>query len=63
MSIEFQINTVTIRNEDIEENYPFIFSAFQQCLPTTNKNRRRTKKKRIRVSTLIDPILNSINEN
>lgn len=60
MSIEFQLNTVTIKNEDIEENYPFIFSALNNYLPTHKPKRRISRKKRTRASALIDNILESI---
>ncbi len=61
MIIEFQFNSVTIQHGDMKENYPLIFSALQPYLPVQKPvKRRRPRKKRARVASLIDSIIDDI---
>lgn len=61
MTIEFQFNSIIIQTGDMQENYPLMFSTFQQYLPT-QKSLRRKKPKRNRetVASLIDALIDSI---
>ena len=62
MRVELKLNQVIIQPQEME-HYPNLLSSLQSYLPVPKtKKRRRTKKKRIQVSTLIDPILDSIKE-
>ena len=61
MVIELQFRSVTIQAGEIEENYPFIFSAFQPYLPVQKSpKRRRPRKKRETVAHLIDALIENI---
>jgi hypothetical protein len=63
MEIEIQFNSVTIQPVEVEENYPNLLSSLQSYLPIhKTKKRRRTRKKRTRVSSLIEPILEGLQE-
>jgi len=63
MEIELQFNSVTIQAGEIKDTHPFMFSAIQPYLPTPKSpSRRRAKKRRETVASLIDPIIDSIDE-
>ena len=61
MAIELEFNSVSIQPAEMQENYPLIFSALQQYLPIHNApQRRRPRRKRETVASLIDPIIENI---
>ena len=62
MTVEFQFNSVTIQAGEIEETYPLMFSALQPYLPVQKPIRRRKpRKKRQTVASLIDAVIENIN--
>jgi len=61
MTIEIQFNSVLVQTADIQENYPDIFSDAQLYLPAQKICRRRkTRKKRETVASLIDALLEKL---
>ncbi len=61
MVIELQFNSVIIQPADMQENYPFIWSALQPYLPAQKSpKRRRPKRKRETVANLIDALIEDI---
>ena len=60
MSIEFEFNTITIQQQEIEEMYPNLTSKIQLYLQTQKTPKKRKYRKRKTVSHLIDEILDSI---
>ena len=61
MAIELQFRTVVVEQGELEEIYPFMFSALQNYLPIQKPpKQRRRRKKRESVADLIDPIIDSI---
>ena len=60
MTIEIQFRSVLIQPAEMQ-NYPGMFSAFQQYLPAKKSHRRRRpRKKRETVGHLIDALKDSI---
>ena len=60
MSIEFEFNTITIQQQEIEEMYPNLTSKIQLYLQTQKTPKKRKYRKRKTISHLIDEILDSI---
>ena len=63
MKVEFQLNQVIVKPQEIGENCPNLISCLQSYLPTPKtKKRRTTRRKKKIVSSLIDPIIDSLEE-
>ena len=63
MKIELQVNSVTIRPADLQENYPFLIPALQSYLPSHNTYKKRISKKDNKSATyLLDQIIDGINK-
>ena len=61
MEIELQFISVIVRAGEIEETYPLMFSALQPYFPVRKSpKRKRARKKRVTVASLIDPIIENI---
>ena len=61
MVIELQFNSVIIQPDDMQENYPHMFSALKPYLPVQKSpKRRRPRKKRQTVAHLIDALVENI---
>lgn len=62
MKIELVLNTVTIKPEYIQENYPSLMSAIKSHLTKNKFPKRRIyrKKKKKKVSEIIDEIAKDI---
>ena len=64
MSIEFKIQSVILRPEDIQEKFPDLIPSINYFLQNQNKPKKRRKKKRWKetVAVLIDDILADLNK-
>ena len=63
MEIEFKFQTVLTHSEDIEKQFPGLIDAIQSQISQQKKpckKRRRPRKKKIKIATLIDEIIKSI---
>lgn len=60
MKIELQLNTMTIRPADVQEIYPGLVSAIQSHLTNHVFPKRRTYRKKKKVSQVIDGIIEGI---
>ena len=60
MSIEFEFNTITIQQQDIEEIYPNLISKIQSYLQTQKHHKRRKRRRKKTADILIDEIIDSI---
>ena len=60
MSIEFKIQSVVLRTEDIQEQYPNLVSMINSYLPSQNISKKRKYRKRKTAAVLIDEILADI---
>lgn len=58
--IEFKIQSVVLRTEDIQEQYPNLVSMIHSYLPTQNTPKKRKYRKRKTVAVLIDQIIADI---
>ena len=62
MSIELEFNSVVIQEKDLQEIYPNLISQIQSFLPLQQTpKRRKRRRKKIKVSSLIDEIIADIN--
>lgn len=58
MTIEIEFNSVIIQSADMQQKHPLMFSALQQYLSDQKTpKRRKPRKKRETVASLIEPIL------
>jgi hypothetical protein len=63
VQIEFEINTVTLRPEEIQKYFPFLLSDMQSYFPVQQSgNKRKHRKNSKTVSTMIDSIIDSLND-
>ena len=63
MTIKYIFNSVTLQNEDIQEQFPGLISAIQSYLPVKKiPKKRKPRKKKVYMSDLIKPIIDSIEE-
>ena len=63
MTIKYIFNSVTLQNEDIQEQFPGLISAIQSYLPAQKTpKKRKPRKKKVYMSDLIKPIIDSIEE-
>ena len=61
MTIEIQFRSVTIQPAEMQENHPEIFSVLQPYLPVRKSSKRRKpRKKRQTVASLIDTLIEDI---
>ena len=62
MEIEFKFQTVLTHSKDIEKQFPGLIDAIQSQISQQKKPRkkRRPRKKKIKIATLIDEIIKSI---
>ncbi len=61
MSIEFKIQSVVLRTEDIQEKYPDLIPSLNYFLQSqSTPKKRRPRKKKITVAYLIDEIIDDI---
>ena len=62
MSIEFKIQSVVLRSEDIQEKYPDLIPSLNYFLQNQNiTKKRKPRKKKKTVAYLIDEIIDSLN--
>ena len=57
MTIKFKIQSVILRSEDIQEQYPNLISSINYFLQSQNKPKKRKYRKRKTVGSLIDEII------
>ena len=61
MKIEFQLQTIRIEPEDVEENFSNLFSVVRSYRPNHKSPKRRRPRRKYRTaSILIDEIIDSI---
>ena len=60
MSIEFKIQSIMIQPEDIQEQFPGLISMMNSYLPKKKKYKRRKRKAKETVGSLIEDIIDSI---
>ena len=60
MTIKFKIQSVILRSEDIQEQYPNLISSINYFLQSQNKPKKRKYRKRKTVGVLIDQIIDDI---
>ena len=61
MSIEFRIQSVVLRNEDIHEHFPALVPMINSYLQSQNTPKtRKPRKIRKTVAVLIDEIIDSL---
>ena len=60
MSIEFKIQSIMIQPEDIQEQFPGLISMMNSYLPKKKKFKRRKRKAKETVGSLIEDIIDSI---
>ena len=61
MEIELQFNSVIVQPAEMQEQYPLIFSTLQSFIPVLKPAKvRRPRRKRARVGSLIDSIIEDI---
>lgn len=61
MYVELKLSQITIQAENMQENYPFLISAIRSYPPIhIAPKRRKPRRKRVRVASLIDGIIDAI---
>ena len=60
MSIEIQFNSMTIQPQDIQEQFPNLIAIVDSYLPQKKKRKRRKRKSKETVGSLIQEIIDSI---
>ena len=63
MSIEIKLQSVVLQSEDIQEQFPNLVSMIKTYLPTQKRpKRKRTRKVKANVLSVLDDIIDSIDE-
>lgn len=60
MTIEIEFNSIIVSQEELQEHLPNLISAVSYYFPKQKPTRRKRRKKK--VSVLIDDIIDSIEE-
>ena len=60
MKIEFELQSVILRNEDIQEKFPALVPMINSYLATQRTPKRRKRKNKKTVGPLIQEIIDSI---
>ena len=60
MSIEFKIQSVILRAEDIQEQFPALVPMINSYLQSQNKPKKRKRRAKKTVAVLIDEIIADI---
>ena len=60
MSIEFKFNSIVVSQQEIQEQFPNLVSMMNSYLPAKKTPKRRARKRKKTVSSLIDDIIDSL---
>jgi hypothetical protein len=60
MEIEFQFNSVVVSQQEIQEKFPGLISMMNSYLPAQKTVKRRARRRKKTVSSLIDDIIDSL---
>jgi hypothetical protein len=61
MEIRYQLNSVVLQYEDIQEHFPELIPMIDSSLPQGKKTKRKKRKKQKTVASMIDEIIENIN--
>ena len=62
MKIELVLNSVKVEPQEIGEDYCLVVDALRKSLSMKRKFKRRRKRKKVEVGTLIDGIIDSLGD-
>ena len=60
MSIEYKFQSITLQPEDLQEQFPALLSALHSYLPKHKTPKRRKRKPKETIGSLIQEIIDSI---
>ena len=60
MKIELQFNSVSVQSDQVQDQYPFVISDVNKCLPVKRTRKRRKRKKGKTAGSLIQEIIADI---
>ena len=61
MTIELQFNSVILQYDELQEQFPELLPMVNSYLPQKKLSRRKKRKKKITVASMIDEIIDNIN--